>query len=269
MQTLDYFITGGAGFIGTNLTQSLEGSYLVGDIVHKSPDHLHLDITHECPPMPSTTLVHLASETNVRLSMRHPISTIEKNIQGILTCLEHVRHEGASTLIFTSSLNSSTPSSPYLASKASCEAICQAYKTSYNLDIKVLNLSNVYGPHSMSKDSVIARYIKNCLKHLPLTIFGDGNQMRDFIYVGDVVKAIKGGHSGPVSSGTLTTISDLAHQISRISEFLIHWTPPIYYSSSFAGEVYESLSVPAPFQATPLDEGLFLTFNWFMENYPC
>lgn len=270
---LDYLITGGNGFIGRNLTDFLSNrdkSFKSVDI-NPAPcyleDSICMDASLHLPSIAARTLVHLASETNVRESVKEPVSTIRRNVRSVLNCLELLRSRVFKDMVFTSSANSKLAMSPYLASKHCCEDICEAYRNSYGLDIKILRLSNVYGPHSIHKHSVIPTFIRNCLDGKPLIIFGEGSQERDFVYISDVVRAIYNGSEGVISSGELFSIETLAHMIAEISSELIGFRPKIVYGNPVSGEVVKAVRATDIEPRVLLEDGLGLTFRWFIENY--
>jgi UDP-glucose 4-epimerase len=270
MGKMDYLITGGSGFIGKNLRLRLASqcSVVNVDINPQGDPGAHiLDVAQRLPNFYGNTLVHLAAYTNIRQSLAHPRTTITSNINSLLNCIDLVRTEKFNTLVFTSSASSALSASPYLASKAAGEAICNAYYKSYNLDIRVLKLSSVYGPHSIHKNSVIAAFIKRCLNKCSLLIYGDGSQSRDFIHVDDVVNAIISGKSGYICSGKLVTIKYLAETIREISKSLIGFTPIIHYENFIPGEVL-CPEIHCDIDPTiSLEDGLYNTFKWFIENY--
>ena len=266
---MDYCITGGNGFIGTNLVNFLRKKGKSLEVIDLKPyNHsITLDVCQSFPCFQYDTIVHLASETNVRLSIDSPLYCIKRNLNGLLECLTHLRNRYSNKLIFTSSVSSTESRSPYLASKSACESICKAYKDSYGLDILILRLSNVYGPHSMSKDSVIARFIKNCLDKVPLTIYGDGFQSRDFIHVDDVVDCIYREVDGFISTGRLTSIKSIANMISEISFDLTGYRPTIIYENRLNGEVTTPVPRTDICPSISINEGLVTTFEWFVRNY--
>jgi UDP-glucose 4-epimerase len=268
---MDYFITGGSGFIGQNLTSHLalkDAEFKIADINCIPATNAYcIDVTVRLPLIKGDTIVHLASETNVRKSLEFPKLVINKNTAGLLNCIDLLQKNNFKTLVFTSSASSRLSSSPYLASKAACEAICKAYSDSYGLHIRVLKLSNVYGPKSLHKQSVIATFIKNCLNREPITIYGSGEQSRDFIHIDDVIDAIYKGKSGYITSGKLTTINTLISKISSISSNLIDYCPSVNYESAISGEVLTPQIRSDIFTKVDLDQGLVSTFRWFKENY--
>jgi len=268
----DYLITGGRGFIGKNLTNALDisgKSYKVVDLdVLGYPKNMCSDVAIRMPVIEAEILVHLASETSVRESIESPRATIERNCSGLINCLTLLKHEIVGRMVFTSSASSGLSLSPYLASKAACEHVCTAYKESYGLDISVLKLSNVYGPHSKHKESVVAKFIKNVIDYKPLTIYGKGDQKRDFIHVLDVVDAIISGESGYVSTGVLTSIRDLVWMVQKVSADILGRAPMINHEQPIRGEV----QCPQPGRTdmvakVGLRDGLTKTFEWFVREY--
>ena len=151
----------------------------------------------------SDVIVHLAANTGVVQSVNDPGHDLQTNVIGTVKMLEAARENGVSKFIFASSGAplgdvqppmheelATHPKSPYGASKLAGEAYCSAYFHSFQIDTVSLRFSNVYGPGSSRKNSVIAKFIKSALSKETLEIHGSGEQTRDFIYVDDLVKAI-------------------------------------------------------------------------------
>ena len=156
---MNYLITGHKGFIGTNLTNYLysNGEEVVG------LDYSDCDL---CDGFPNIfwskkldTIIHLAAETDVRKSISHPVQTFLRNTKSTINILELATARNAK-LIFASSCGAPYSPSPYTASKLACEAICKAYRESYNLNVVILRFPNIYGPYSDNKSSVIPKFIK-------------------------------------------------------------------------------------------------------------
>lgn len=270
---LDYLITGGNGFVGRNLVNRLNNEdkfYKIVDLCI-CPEDRHntvcIDASLHLPSVEAKSLVHLASETQVRESIEHPTRSIRRTIDSTLNGLELLRSRVFKSMVITTSANAKAAQSPYLASKSCCEDICKAYKMSYDLDIRILKLSSVYGPYSTHKNSVVAAFIKNCINRKPLTIFGNGDQVRDFVYVGDVIDAIVGDDEGFIASGETFSIKTLASLISDLSDLYLDYVPKIVYENAIAGEVVNALSTTDIKPKVMLEEGLRLTFEWFLENY--
>jgi UDP-glucose 4-epimerase len=113
------------------------------------------------------------------------------------------------------------PASPYGASKLAGEGYCSAYFYSYGVETIVLRFGNVYGEGSDKKNSVVAKFIKQALAGETLEIYGDGSQTRDFIYIGDLVRALYqaatvhdiGGETFQIASSIETTVGNLAEKL--------------------------------------------------------
>ena len=136
-------------------------------------------------------------------SIKDPFFDFDTNALGTLNLLYAAVNNKVDKFIFASSnapLGNQSPPlsegkapkplSPYGASKLSCEGYCSAFNGSYGLKTVVLRFSNVYGPYCLHKQSVIAKFIKNGISKGELTVYGDGNQTRDFIHVNDLCHAI-------------------------------------------------------------------------------
>lgn len=264
---MKYVVSGGAGFIGKNLGLREGDNSMCLDLVFGC-DLVRMDISLQS----CRTFIHLAAITDVRQSLLHPTKYIHQNSTMTLKCLELARNLG-SKFVYTSSMNAPQSFSPYLASKLACEAYCTAYRRSYGLETAILRLSNVYGPHSAHKTSVVAKFIKACIDREPITIYGNGKQTRDFIYVGDVVDIIYscsqfvGFEMIRIGSGIATSIWSLAMHIQALSSKLLGYEPEVVHRQSVKGEVDEvkpETDIVAKFS---LDEGLERTFKWFMEHY--
>ena len=217
-------ITGGCGFIGTNLAEYLSGKgYRVRILDNLSSSSQVWTVNP--PPTQQTAeliigdirdkdmvnqalkgvdaVVHLAAHTSVVGSLENPEENWDININGTLNLLEACRQNRVDKFIFASSnaaVGEQTPPidertiprplSPYGASKLAGEALCSAYYHSFGLKTISLRFSNCYGPYSDHKSSVIARFMGWAREGKPLIIYGDGNQTRDFIHVVDVCQAI-------------------------------------------------------------------------------
>lgn len=252
---MKYLITGSNGFIGTNLTNYLLslGEEVLG---LDYPE----DLTKGLPPTTADILVHLAAETDVRKSIKNPSKTFIRNCKSTINCLEHARAFKFKKFIFISSCSAPQSLSPYSASKTACEAICNAYRSSYNMDISILRLSNVYGPHSIHKNSVISKFIKAYLDNKPVKIYGSGKQRRDFIHVLDVCRAIYYANKPLhiVAAGITYSIIDLCN-ILKISN--------VQYMKPIPGEVNIIEDTLINTDCISLQDGLADTLKWFKENY--
>ena len=250
-------VTGGAGFIGSNLVDRLlaEGNEVdvVDDLSTGSLANLaaartsaggrltitQLDIrlpevveliAHRAPQV----VFHLAAQADVRVSVASPAFDAEVNIIGSLNVLEGARQAGTERLVFAASggtlygdppvkdlpLRESQPHrplSPYGVSKKAVLDYLVAYRELHSLEFAALALANVYGPRQNphGEAGVVAIFADRLLTGTPITIFGTGEQTRDFVYVDDVVDAFVraatrgGGLVCNIGTGRETSVNDL------------------------------------------------------------
>ena len=246
-------VTGGLGFIGLNFAQfmrrSAPGAQLVCidwrlsaepreaavyDRVHRAdfgapgsaPLYAGADV-----------VVHLAATTTVQESIADPRASFENNVVKTHTLLDMLRTGAPDAhLVFASTGGAiigehagpiheaipPRPVSPYGASKLAVEGLLSAYTGSFGLRAAALRFSNVYGPGSLHKGSVVAAFCKAWLDTGCVTIHGDGRQTRDYVHVADICQAIHKtiavGATGPFQLGTgrATTILELVDALRRI-----------------------------------------------------
>lgn len=142
------------------------------------------------------------------------------------------------------------PVSPYGASKLAGEGYCSAYKHSYDLDTVALRFSNVYGPGSTYKNSVVAKFLREAIQGNAIEIYGDGNQTRDFLYINDLVNAILraatvadiGGEIFQIATNRETSVQELAQLLSEILKQLDVAKPRVVNGSPRVGDVKRNYS---------------------------
>jgi len=254
MKTL---VTGGAGFIGSNLVGQLlaDGhevtvldNFLSGHCSNLMPFHrAHLivgdirdsgDVSRAVEG--AEVVFHLAASVGNKRSIEHPILDAEINVIGTLKVLEAARRAGVRKVVASSSAgifgelktfpikedHPVEPDSPYGCTKLCMEKECLAYSKLYSLEVACLRYFNVYGVNQRfdAYGNVIPIFVFKILRGEPITIFGDGEQTRDFLNVKDVVQAnIKAaqavGVSGAfnIASGSSVTINRLASLLYSIS----------------------------------------------------
>lgn len=182
-------------------------------------------------------IVHLAANTGVGPSVEDPRKDCMTNVLGTFNMLEAARHNQVKRFVFASSgapageveppIHEELPPhpvSPYGASKLAGEGYCSAYKRSFNIDTVALRFGNVYGPGSIHKGSVVAKFIKQALDGENLEIYGDGTQTRDFIFIDDLTRAIAlaateadiGGETFQIASNRETTIHEMTKMLVEI-----------------------------------------------------
>ncbi|MFL2552067.1 MAG: NAD-dependent epimerase/dehydratase family protein [Gammaproteobacteria bacterium] len=181
-------------------------------------------------------IIHLAANTGVQPSIENPLEDLQNNIIGTFNYLNAARKSKVNIFITASSgatLGNAEPPlhedmltrpiSPYGASKLATEAYCSAFYNSYGLKTAVLRFSNVYGPLSHRKNSVVAKFIRSSLLKNIIQINGNGSQTRDFIYIDDLVDAIyKCAVSNIIQCDILQIASGRETSINQLSEIIIH-----------------------------------------------
>ena len=210
-------------------------------------------------------VVHLAAKTSVVDSLTDPEEVFQVNVMGTLNLLEACREHSVGRFVFASS-NAAVgeqeppiderkvpaPISPYGASKLAGEALCAAYFGSFGIKAIALRFSNVYGPFSEHKGSAVAEFIR-CIKHgKPLVIYGDGKQTRDFVYAGDVCRAIELalGYDPKdaadlvfqIGSGKETSLLQLVEALQTVARENGLEVPAVHHEPSRAGEIRRNFS---------------------------
>lgn len=308
-------VTGGAGFIGANLVRLLlDRGYEVTVLDNLSSGRRELleglpiefitgnvlgSMAVQGAVAGQDGVVHLAAQTGVQGSLQYPRRDCEINVLGTLTMLEVCRNvkeqrtiqSGASgpRFVFASSNapmgrqsppatedKAPLPISPYGASKLAGEAYCLAYHGSWGLETIVLRFGNVYGPFSTHKGSVVAKFLQQMMQGSNLVIDGDGQQTRDFIYVGDLCRAILlalesnvSGEVFQVATGTETTIGQLTELLQRAAPLEISVT----HGPTRQADIRRNYSAIEKIRRMlgwepqiDLKKGLELTAQWFLEH---
>ena len=141
------------------------------------------------------------------------------------------------------------PASPYGASKLAGEGYCRAYYECFGINTAVLRFSNIYGPGSKKKHSVVASFIKNIINGSEVFINGDGSQTRDFLYIDDLINAIvsciplqTNGEVFQIASGVETSISTLFSVIQDIYHTKGNRSIHTVYRSNLIGDVQRNYS---------------------------
>jgi UDP-glucose 4-epimerase len=237
-------------------------------------------------------VVHLAAQPSVPESLLDPMASHEVNVTGSLRVLEACRRRSVYVLAASSSsvygaVNApqkhedlaTRPLSPYAASKLAAEAYLLAYQAAFGLPSLALRFFNVYGPLqavSHAYAAVIPTFVDAAIRGEPLVIHGDGEQVRDFTFVGAVVSVLADAVLCRVTSaepvnlafGTRTTISELARRVIMA----VGVDADVRHASPRAGDVRDSQAASGRLRelfpdATPvgLDEGLKQTVAWFRQ----
>lgn len=223
MEKKKILITGGCGFIGVNLVDFIlnetKWKITVLDNLHSGKkeylsrfkdgrlDFVKGDIRDEKVVTNVVKkcdyVVNLAAQVGVMPSIQDPFFDMDVNIKGTMTLLNSCKENGVDKFVQASSAaplgeqempldenKVPQPLSPYGASKLACEGYCSAFSGSFGLNTVALRFSNVYGPWSEMKGSVIPLFIRQILNDETLTVYGDGKQTRDFVHVSDICQGI-------------------------------------------------------------------------------
>jgi len=298
-------ITGGAGFIGSNLVAELAGAggYDIAIVDNESTGRfadlaefdvrcLRGDLLDEAVLRNALdgidTVVHLAADTRVMDSISDPRKNFRTNVIGSFNLLLLAREAGVRRFVNASTGGAilgeapapiheqmvARPLSPYGASKLAVEGFCSAFAGAYNMKTVSLRFSNIFGPRSHHKGSVVAHFFRLLLNGEPLTVYGDGSQVRDYLYVGDLVRGIRAtidseaGGSIQLASGRPTTLNELIDSIRAVVGPGIPVT--VRYEPFRRGELHTTWCDIALARRelnfspdTPLVQGLAATWSWF------
>ncbi len=306
MKNKKILITGGAGFIGSHIANELINDNEITIIDNLStgniknlndPEHDNLEFIHEdlcktnLDDITSGTdyIFHMAAMASVPLSVEKPVECNEINVNTTVKLLKSAVDNDVKKIVFSSSsavygqninmplkeTEPFMPTSPYAASKANCEVYLKSFYESYGLNYTALRYFNVFGP-KQDKNShyaaVMPNFISSLLEGKPAEIYGDGEQTRDFVYVGDVVKAninaCKSNYNGAVNvaSGKKITINRL-YEIIR--DTLGSELEPKYLPERL-GDVRHSLAdvsnmenINLKIDSSNFESQLQETVNWF------
>jgi UDP-glucose 4-epimerase len=271
-------VTGGAGFIGSNLVTALVADgcdvtvldnlssghranlaavpqvrFIAADV--RDPEAVDTAIQG------ATVVFHLAASVGNKRSIDDPIADAEINVLGTLRVLEAVRTHRVRKVVTSSSAgifgelktlpiredHPVEPDTPYGSTKLCSEKLCLAYAKLYDVEAVCLRYFNVYGPNQRfdAYGNVIPIFAFQMLRREPLTVFGDGEQTRDFVNVADVVQAnlraaATKGVSGPfnIGSGTRISITRLITLLSAASGL----EPIVRHAAPRPGDVRDSLA---------------------------
>ena len=304
-------VTGGAGFIGSHLVRHLlENNWNVRVLDNfasgkrENLNGINLNFELVAGDIRDERIVkgavkdvdvifHEAAFVSVPQSMQQPGECFDVNVRGTENLIQAGREAGVSRIVLASSAAVygdneampltedmlTRPLSPYAASKNINEIMARMFTRAYDFEVTSLRYFNVYGPRQ-NPDSqyaaAIPTFIKRCLEGKPITIYGDGGQTRDLIFVDDVVKAnllAAENKSAPgrvfnICSGRETRLLDL---IEELLALFPNAHPPII-SEPRQGDIYRSVGDPTSAQKdlgfipqTALLDGLKATVEW-MQN---
>ena len=312
--THSVLVTGGAGFIGSHVVRAFaeRGSDVtvldnlssgklanLPEGVSFVEDDIRSDTAADVVRNGAFDVIcHLAAQIDVRKSVEDPAYDVAVNIGGSLNLLEAMRQSGkkSTRFIFSSTGGAlygdvetlptpetfpKDPQSPYGNAKLSVELYLGYYARVHGLDTVALRYGNVYGPRqdSHGEAGVVAIFCERVLGGRTLTVFGDGKQTRDYVYVADVANANVLAATRPlppagpldsrsfnIGTGVETTVVELAELVHGVSGI----TPAIQHAPDRAGEVRRSVLLAARAQQVlgwsprmSIANGIAETFKWF------
>jgi len=292
-------VTGGAGFIGSNLVDALvdrgDEVTVVDNFSSGKREHLNAEATlleHDIVEpfdVEADVVFHLAAQADVQTSMRRPGYDASVNVVGTVNVLAAAERAGAQ-VVFASSGGAGygecpgpvteefpfLPLSPYGIAKKCGEEYLAGWNRIHGTPHVSLRFANVYGPRQDAglEGGVVSIFLERMAGGEPTTIYGDGRQTRDFVYVGDVVAAVvaaAGRAGGPynVGTGVETPVAELHAACARIAG--VENTPA--YADARLGDVTCSVLDSALAERelgwrarVGLDEGLAQTWAWMRQE---
>ncbi|MCH5585276.1 GDP-mannose 4,6-dehydratase [Shimazuella sp. AN120528] len=297
-------VTGGAGFIGSHIVDQLleKGHEVViidnmssGKETNLNPKAAFYRIDMEDAKIQEVfqrekpkTVIHQAAQTVVQTSVRQPVYDAHMNILGTINLLEAARLYGTKKFVYASSAavygdpqyvpiderHPVGPLSGYGISKYTPEQYLRVYQQMYGMEFTILRYANVYGIRQdpQGEGGVISIFIDKVLAESPFTIFGNGEQTRDYIYVEDVAKAnlaaLKAGNNEVfnIGTGVHTTLNQLVEKLQQISGKALE----TIYEKERLGDIKHSYftvnKAKNNLHWTPevsLDEGLRKTYQYY------
>jgi UDP-glucose 4-epimerase len=300
-------VTGGAGFIGSSIVRLLlqEGHDVVvlDDLSSGYKDNLVPEATFVEASVIDDAAVrqamdgcgvvfHLAASVGNTRSIDDPVYDASANVIGTINVLQSARQCGISRIVLSSSAgifgelktlpidedHPQDPDSPYGVSKLAAEKLCLVYNKLYGMRNVCLRYFNVYGVRQRydAYGNVIPIFAERMLRHQPVVIFGDGEQTRDFVHVGDVAAAnvgagfadaAKGAYN--IGSGTRISINQLAETMARLTGQEVQ----IAHGDPRPGDVRDSLAEVGKARrefgfapATDIEGGLAEYLSWLQQD---
>ncbi len=312
-------VTGGAGFIGGHLTDALvklgarvtviddlsnsDASH-IATLIDSNPEQIRFIQGSILDPISlgsavegAQSVFHLAALGSVPKSVEDPARTWVVNATGTMRVLSAAQKAGVSRVIYSASSSAygdnpalpkqetqaPEPESPYAASKLAGESLCRSWANCYGIDTACLRYFNIFGPRQAADSAyaaVIPAFLTRYLNNESPTIFGDGNQTRDFTHVSNAVYAnlLAAASESPlkgevfnIGAGRQTSVNQLASDLqSQLS--IQNITPE--YKPERVGEVRDSFADISKAQSvlgfkpvTTLEEGIASTTTWYKDQH--
>ena len=304
---MNILVTGGAGFIGSHLVRHLlakgENVTALDNLSTGLAENLppeaklvEMDILDEDLPKVVATgafdaIVHLAAQTMVDTSIKNPLLDTRENLMGTVQVLEAARAANVKRVIFASTaaaygdvkeddlpVREAQPTEPmsfYGLSKLSVEKYLEMYRKIYGMEYVVLRFANVYGERQGDggEGGVISIFAKAVAEGRDITIYGDGEQTRDFVYAGDIAEgilaALRTEEVNAAYNLSTQTETSLRELVSLLAEIRGREIVP-KYGAEREGDIYKSMLSNSRARrgldwqpATTLAEGLRRTYEYF------
>jgi UDP-glucose 4-epimerase len=273
-------ITGGAGFIGSHLADGLlakgHSVRILDDLSTGKPGNLPLDnplieliegdvadaalvarVMQGC-----SAVAHLAAVASVQASVEDPVRTHQSNFIGTLNVCEAMRQAGVKRVLFASSAaiygnngegesideeTAKAPLTPYASDKLAGEYYLDFYRRQHGLEPAIFRFFNIFGPRqdpSSPYSGVISIFSERAVNGQPITVFGDGEQTRDFLYVEDLVDLLVQAIEAPtLEVGAVNVGWNQATSLKQMLEALkevVGELPPITYGPARSGDIRHS-----------------------------
>lgn len=301
-------VTGGAGFIGSHLVDTLlaDGRQVVvldnfstGKRNNLPQDHPALSVidgdirdlsTVDAATAGVDAIVHLAAVASVQASIADPVTTHQVNLVGTLNLLQAAREHHVRRFVYASSAavygdtaqlpidedEPPAPLTPYAADKLAGEHYCDFYGRQFGLEPVVFRFFNIFGPRqdpTSPYSGVISIFLKQAMDRRSMTVFGDGEQSRDFVYVDDLVRLLTDAITARkppvqpvnVGNGHQTSLNELLQMIGDFAGAPL----VIRYDSPRAGDIRHSCADNQRIcqqlnyhSRHSIAEGLRTTFAW-------
>jgi UDP-glucose 4-epimerase len=304
-------VTGGAGFIGSHVADAFVAAGAAVTVIDnlsrgrpqnvpRAAEFRQLDVgSEEMRALVAgggfEVIAHLAAQVDVRVSVADPVFDAEENLLALLSLLEGARAGGTRRIVFASSggvvygerrpphveTSPKLPLSPYGVSKLAAEFYLGCYAQLYGLETVALRYSNVFGPRQdpHGEAGVVAIFGNRLRQKKALTIYGDGNQTRDYVYVGDVARAnvLAADAALPAPDGTIdarafnigtgveTSVRALAQAMIAAAGVEV----PVEHAPARGGELLANALTPEKAgrvlgwkPAVSLADGLKMTYDW-------
>lgn len=270
-------ITGGAGFIGSNLAEfhfkKNDEVVIIDNLITGSKKNIEPLLNNKNVTFfednlttfdfkrltfPFDVIYHLASPASPCQYKKHPIETLLVNSIGTYQLLEFMRKSHSKIFVLASTsevygdpqihpqiesywgnVNPVGPRACYDEGKRFAEALTISYFKKYNLDVRIARIFNTYGPHMEENDGrVISNFVMQALAHKPITVYGNGRQTRSFCYISDMVSALYG----------LATTTNIAGEIINVGN------PEEYTINKLASIIQKTIKSDSVIINKPIDE---------------